>query len=144
MLIQSWTGNYIVHRLPGLLGLFIRSQTKNKPREGLFYLSFQLFLLLLFFLRVSHSTGWPQTSYIAKDGLELFIFLPLPPPCLDDSGWVPPCLACGTKPRAPCVLGEHCPRRASVVLGWGCHRVQVTLNAASSRLSVWSTGIRLC
>lgn len=59
-------------------------QTRDKARYGLFCLSFQLFLLF-FFLRVSHSPGWPQTSYVAKDDPELLIFLPLCPPCQNDS-----------------------------------------------------------
>lgn len=60
-------------------------RTRDKARYGLFCLFFQLFLLLFFFLRVSYSTGWPQTSYVTKDDPELLIFLLLCPPYQDDS-----------------------------------------------------------
>ena len=86
MLIQSWTGNHIVHRLPRPLGMFIHSHDKEHTQRGAFPTVLSVVPVVFFFLRVSHSTGWPQTSYIAKDDSELLIFLPLPPPCPDDSG----------------------------------------------------------
>lgn len=67
--------------------------------------------------RVSCSQGWPPTSYVAKAGLELMIFLPLPPKCWDSrcisclAGKYSFCvfLLCSTaiEPRVWPVLGEH-------------------------------------
>lgn len=57
----------------------------------LWLLGFSCFLIPLG-VRVSHTPGWLQNYYVAKDGLELLVLLPLPPVCWVHSQ-VPPHLA---------------------------------------------------
>lgn len=70
---------------------------------------YSYFVCLLVFEPISCRPGWPQICYIAKDNLELLIFVLLPP-----EGWDYRCvLQCllyvvlGIEPRTLCMMIKH-------------------------------------
>lgn len=66
----------------------------------------QSFGFCLFWDRVSHNLGWPQTHCTADEGLELLIYLLLPPSAAITSVAKPVYVMLGTKTTALCTLGK--------------------------------------
>lgn len=64
------------HAIPHVYVLF---QLHSKLKILYIYIKDYTYIYIFFWVMVSLSSGWPQTFYIAKNGFELLILLPLPP-----------------------------------------------------------------